>query len=94
MLTIIISPLAFCADALYICGSQKRSGKIILGVIAFLTVVCVEVFRHQAIVGELATDQGIKCCALTSLTYLTWPVCWTSVEVAHHRAVRSPLQSL
>ena len=26
------SPLAFFADAPYMCGSQKRSGKIILGV--------------------------------------------------------------
>ena len=60
----------------------------------FLTVVSVEVFRHQFIVGELVTDQGIECCTLTSLTYLTWLVCWTSVEVAHHRAVRFPLQPL
>ena len=62
--------------------------------LAFLTVVSVEVFRHQAIERELVTDQGIECCALTSLTYLTWLVCWTSVEVAHHRAVRFPLQPL
>ena len=62
--------------------------------LAFLTVVSVEVFIHQAIVGKLVTDQCIECCALTSLTYLTWPVCWTSDEVAHHRAVRSPLQPL
>ena len=48
----------------------------------------------QAIVGELVTDQGIQCCALTSPTYLTWLMCWTSVEVAHHRAVRSPQQPL
>ena len=27
-----ISPLAFCADVPYMCGSQKYSGKIILGV--------------------------------------------------------------
>ena len=62
--------------------------------LAFLTVVSVEVFRHQAIMGELVKDQGIECCALTYLTYLTWLVCWTSVEVEHHRAVRSPLQPL
>ena len=27
-----ISTLAFCADAPYMCGSQKRSGKIMVGV--------------------------------------------------------------
>ena len=26
--------------------------------------------------------------------YLAWLMCWTSVEFAHHRAVRSPLQPL
>ena len=31
--TVRISPLAFFADAPYMCGSQKRSGKIILGVL-------------------------------------------------------------
>ena len=30
--TVRISPLAFFADAPYMCGSQKCSGKIILGV--------------------------------------------------------------
>ena len=35
--------------------------------------------------GELGTDQGIACCKLTSLTYLTWLVCWTPVEIAHYR---------
>ena len=90
-----ISPLAFFADAPYMCGSQKTLRQDYTGCsLAFLTVVFVEVCRHQAIVGELVTDQGIECCALTSLTYLTWLVCWTSVEVAYHRAVRSPLQPL
>ena len=89
-----VSPLAFFADAPYICGSQKTLWQDCTGSLAFLTVVSVEVFRHQAIVGELVTVQGIECCALTFLTYLTWLVCWTSVEVAHHRATRSPLQPL
>ena len=31
--TVRISTLAFFADAPYMCGSQKRSGKIILGVL-------------------------------------------------------------
>ena len=93
--TVRISPLAFFADAPYMCGSQKTLWQDYTGCsLAFLIVVSVEVVVHQAIVGELVTDQGIECCALTSLTYLTWLVCWTSVEVAHHRAVRSPLQPL
>ena len=71
-----ISPLAFFADAPYMCGSQKTLWQDYTGCsFAFLTVVSVEVFRHQAIVGELVTVQGIECSALTSLTYLTWPVC-------------------
>ena len=93
--TVRISPLAFFVDAPYMCGSQKMLRQDYTRCyLAFLTVVSVEVFRHQAIVGELVMDQGIECCALTSLIYLTWLVCWTSVEVAHHRAVRSPMQSL
>ena len=77
------------------CGLQKTLWQDYTGCsLAFLIVVSVKVVVHQAIMGELVTDQGIECCALTSLTYLTWLVCWTSVEVAHHRAVRSPLQPL
>ena len=95
MFAVRISPLAFFADAPYMCGSQETLRQDYTGCsLAFMTVVSVEVCGHPAIVGELVTDQGIECCALTSLTYLTWLVCWTSVEVAYHRAVRSPLQPL
>ena len=84
-----------CGRTLYVRFANKTLWQDYTGCsLAFLTIVPVEVFRHQAIVGKLVTDQGIECCALTSLTYLIWLVCWTSVEVAHHRAVRSPLQPL
>ena len=54
------------------CGSQKTLWQDYTGCsLTLLTVVSMEVFRHQAIVGELVTDQGIEFCALTSLTYLT-----------------------
>ena len=83
-----------CGRTLYVRFAKTLWQDYIRCSLAFLTAVSVEVLVHQALVGELVTDQGIECCALTFLIYLTWLMYWTSVEVAHHRAVRSPLQPL
>ena len=65
-----ISPLAFFADAPYMCGSQKMLRQDYTGCFfAFLTVVSVEVFRHQAIVGGVGhgSRHRVLCANLSDL---------------------------
>ena len=53
-----------CGCTLYVRFAKTLKQDYIGCSLAFLTVMSVEVFVHQAFVGELVTDQGIECCAL------------------------------